>query len=34
MSTSRGRDERTVGYDEVFLTHGIPEHPERPERLR
>ncbi|MGI5818668.1 MAG: histone deacetylase [Armatimonadota bacterium] len=23
-----------LGYDEVFLAHGIPEHPERPERLR
>lgn len=23
-----------IGYDEIFLQHGIPEHPERPERLR
>jgi acetoin utilization deacetylase AcuC-like enzyme len=23
-----------VGYDDIFLTHGIEEHPERPERLR
>lgn len=23
-----------LGYDDIFLAHGIPEHPERPERLR
>lgn len=23
-----------LGYDDIFLSHGIPEHPERPERLR
>lgn len=23
-----------LGYDDIFLEHGIPEHPERPERLR
>ncbi|MGM0492538.1 MAG: histone deacetylase family protein [Armatimonadota bacterium] len=23
-----------LGYDDIFLTHGIAEHPERPERLR
>ncbi|MFP4248791.1 MAG: histone deacetylase [Armatimonadota bacterium] len=23
-----------IGYDDIFLTHGIAEHPERPERLR
>jgi len=23
-----------IGYDDIFLTHGVSEHPERPERLR